>query len=120
MGRLGERGAVGPEECGGAFTEWQPEEEVTLTDPTTESQADELRIIRDLFNWFQGVAITSIVPAEVKYRRDIDIVLEDHASRSLLRWSHCSTWPVNYVAGDWDTKSDEEVIDVGDGDLRLL
>ena len=68
---------------------------------------------RDLFDWFQDVAITSsgLGLTDVNYKRNIDIVQQDRDGTTLRRWSLSRAWPVKFVAGDWDNESDENVIE---------
>lgn len=68
---------------------------------------------RDLFDWFQDVAITSsgLGLTDVNYKRNLDIVQQDRDGTTLRRWSLSRAWPVKFVAGDWDNESDENVIE---------
>jgi len=68
---------------------------------------------RDLFDWFQDVAITSsgLGLNGVGYKRNLDIVQQDRDGTTLRRWSLSGAWPVKFVAGDWDNESDENVIE---------
>ncbi len=79
--------------------------DVTLERGTTQD--------RDLFDWFQDLAITSISLglADVNYKRNLDIVQQDRDGRTLRRWSLSRARPVKFVAGDWDNEIDENVIE---------
>ena len=92
---------------------------LTFADVTLERGATQ---DRDLFDWFQEVAITSsgLGLTDVNYKRNLDIVQQDRDGTTLRRWSLSRAWPVKFVAGDWDNESDENVIDVGDAYVRLL
>ena len=92
---------------------------LTFADVTLERGATQ---DRDLFDWFQDVAITSsgLGLTDVNYKRNIDIVQQDRDGTTLRRWSLSRARPVKLVVGDWDNESDENVIDVGDAYVRLL
>ena len=83
---------------------------LTFSDVTLERGATQ---DRDLFSWFQDVAITSsgLGLADVNYKRNLDIVQQDRDGVTLRRWSLSRAWPVKFVAGDWDNGSDENVIE---------
>ena len=83
---------------------------LTFSDVTLERGATQ---DRDLFRWFQDVAITSsgLGLADVNYKRNLDIVQQDRDGVTLRRWSLSRAWPVKFVAGDWDNESDENVIE---------
>jgi phage tail-like protein len=68
---------------------------------------------RDLFDWFQGVAITSsgLGLTDVNKKRNLDIVQQGRYGTTLRRWSLARAWPVNFVAGDWGNEADEHVIE---------
>lgn len=68
---------------------------------------------RDLFDWFQDVAITSsgLGLPDVAYKRNLDIVQQDRDGTTLRRWSLTGAWPVKFVAGEWDNEADENVIE---------
>jgi phage tail-like protein len=68
---------------------------------------------RDLFDWFQDVAITSsgLGLTDNHYKRSLDIVQQDRDGTTLRRWSLSGAWPVKFVAGDWDNEADENVIE---------
>ena len=68
---------------------------------------------RDLFDWFQDVAITSsgLGLTDVNYKRNLDIVQQDRDGLTLRRWSLSRAWPVKFVAGEWDNESDENIIE---------
>jgi hypothetical protein len=38
-------------------------------------------------------------------------VQQDRDGTTLRRWSLSRTWPVKFVAGDWDNEADENVIE---------
>ena len=83
---------------------------LTFSDVTLERGATQ---DRDLFSWFQDVAITSsgLGLADVNYKRNLDIVQQDRDGVTLRRWSLSRAWPVKFVAGEWDNESDENVIE---------
>ena len=83
---------------------------LTFADVTLERGATQ---DRDLFDWFQDVAITSsgLGLTDVNYKRNLDIVQQDRDGTTLRRWSLSRAWPVKFVAGDWDNESDENVIE---------
>ena len=68
---------------------------------------------RDLFDWFQDVAITSsgLGLTDVNYKRNLDVVQQDRDGVTLCRWSLSRAWPIKFVAGEWDNESDENVIE---------
>ena len=83
---------------------------LTFADVTLERGATQ---DRDLFDWFQDVAITSsgLGLTDVTYKRNLDIVQQDRDGTTLRRWSLSRAWPVKFVAGDWDNDADENVIE---------
>lgn len=83
---------------------------MSFTDVTLERGATQ---DRDLFDWFQEVAITSsgFGQADPNYKRNLDIVQLDRDGTTLRRWSLSRAWPVKFVAGEWDNESDENVIE---------
>jgi phage tail-like protein len=83
---------------------------LTFADVTLERGATQ---DRDLFDWFQDVAITSsgLGLTDVFYKRNLDIVQQDRDGTTLRRWTLSGAWPVKFVAGDWDNESDENVIE---------
>ena len=83
---------------------------LTFADVTLERGATQ---DRDLFDWFQDVAITSsgLGLTDVNYKRNLDIVQQDRDGTTLRRWSLSRAWPVKFVAGDWDNEADENVIE---------
>ena len=83
---------------------------LTFSDVTLERGATQ---DRDLFRWFQDVAITSsgLGLADVNYKRNLDIVQQDRDGVTLRRWSISRAWPTKFVAGEWDNESDENVIE---------
>ena len=83
---------------------------LTFADVTLERGATQ---DRDLFDWFQDVAITSsgLGLTDVNYKRNLDIVQQDRDGSTLRRWSLSRAWPVKFVAGDWDNEADENVIE---------
>ena len=68
---------------------------------------------RDLFDWFQDVAITSSVLGlnDVHYMRNLDIVQQDRYGTTFRRLWLSWAWPVKFVAGDWDNEPDKNVIE---------
>ena len=83
---------------------------LTFSDVTLERGATQ---DRDLFDWFQDVAITSsgLGLTDVNYKRNLDIVQQDRDGLTLRRWSLSRAWPVKFVAGEWDNESDENIIE---------
>ena len=83
---------------------------LTFSDVTLERGATE---DRDLFDWFQDVAITAsgIGLTDVNYKRNLDVVQQDRDGVTLRRWSLSRAWPVKFVAGEWDNESDENIIE---------
>ena len=77
------------------------------------AQAWGATVDRDLFDWFQDVAATAsgLGLTGVGYKRSLDIVQQDRDGTTLRRWSLSRAWPVKFVAGEWDNKSDENVIE---------
>ena len=47
----------------------------------------------------------------MNYKRNLDIVQQDRDGLTLRRWSLSLSWPVKFVAGEWDNESDENVIE---------
>ena len=66
---------------------------LTFSDVTLERGATQ---DRDLFDWFQDVAITSsgLGLTGVNYKRNLDIVQQDRDGTTLRRWSLSRAWPV--------------------------
>ncbi|MFH0900617.1 MAG: phage tail protein [Pseudomonadota bacterium] len=83
---------------------------LTFSDVTLERGATQ---DRDLFDWFQDVAITSswLGLPDIGYKRNLDIVQQDRDGTTLRRWSLFNAWPVKFVAGEWDNEADENVIE---------
>ncbi len=83
---------------------------LTFSDVTLERGATR---DRDLFNWFQDVALTAsgLGLPDPGYKRNLDIVQQDRDGSTLRRWSLSGAWPVKFVAGEWDNESDENVIE---------
>ena len=83
---------------------------LTFADVTLERGATK---DRDLFDWFQDVAITSsgLGLPDNGYKRNLDIVQQDRDGTTLRRWSLAHAWPVKFVAGEWDNEADENVIE---------
>jgi phage tail-like protein len=83
---------------------------LTFADVTLERGATQ---DRDLFDWFQDVAITAggLGLPDSGYKRNLDIVQQDRDGRTLRRWSLSGAWPLKFVAGEWDNESDENVIE---------
>jgi phage tail-like protein len=83
---------------------------LTFADVTLERGASQ---DRDLFDWFQDVAVTSsgLGLVDPYYKRNLDIVQQDRDGTTLRRWSLAHAWPTKFVAGDWDNGSDEVVIE---------
>ena len=83
---------------------------LTFSDVTLERGATE---DRDLFDWFQDVAITAsgLGLTGVRFKRGVDIVQQDRDGTTLRRWALSRAWPVKFVAGDWDNEADENVIE---------
>lgn len=83
---------------------------LTFSDVTLERGASQ---DRDLFDWFQDVAITSsgLGLTDVQYKRNVEIVQQDRDGTTLRRWALYNAWPVKFVAGEWDNESDENVIE---------
>jgi phage tail-like protein len=68
---------------------------------------------RDLFDWFQDVAITSsgLGLTDPNYKRNLDIVQLDRDGTTLRRWTLYRAWPIKFIAGEWDAEADENVIE---------
>ena len=83
---------------------------LTFADITLERGATQ---DRDLFDWFQDVAIASsgLGLTGGAYKRTLDIVQQDRDGSTLRRWSVSGAWPVKFVAGEWDNDADENVIE---------
>ena len=83
---------------------------LTFADVTLERGATQ---DRDLFDWFQDVAIMSsgLGLSGIAYKRNLDIVQQDRDGVTLRRWALSRAWPVKFVAGEWDNESDENVIE---------
>jgi phage tail-like protein len=95
---------------GGSLIPHKSPGRLTFADVTLERGAT---LDRDLYDWFQDVAITSsgIGLPDVGYKRNLDIVQQDRDGTTLRRWSLFRAWPVKFVAGEWDAESDENVIE---------
>ncbi len=83
---------------------------LTFADVTLERGATQ---DRDLFDWFQDVAVTAsgLGLVDNAYKRNLDIVQQDRDGTTLRRWSLTGAWPVKFVAGEWDNEADENVIE---------
>lgn len=83
---------------------------LTFSDITLERGATQ---DRDLFDWFQEVAITSsgLGLTNPSYKRNLDVVQQDLDGTTLRRWGVTKAWPTKFVAGEWDNDSDENVIE---------
>ncbi len=59
------------------------------------------------------MAITSsgLGLTDVNYKRNLDIVQQDHDGTTLRSWSLSLAWPMKFVADDRDTEGDENVIE---------
>ena len=68
---------------------------------------------REIFDWFQDVATTSsgLGLTDPHYKRNADVVQQDRDGTTLRRWSLSQSWPVKFVAGEWDNDSDENVME---------
>jgi len=95
---------------GGALVPNKSPGRLTFADITLERGATQ---DRDLFDWFQDVAITSsgLGLTANGYKRNVDIVQQDRDGTTLRRWTLTGAWPVKFVAGAWDNESDENVIE---------
>ena len=95
---------------GGALIPNKSPGRLTFADVTLERGATR---DRDLFNWFQDVALTAsgLGLPDPGYKRNLDIVQQDRDGSTLRRWSLSGAWPVKFVAGEWDNESDENVIE---------
>ncbi len=83
---------------------------LTFPDVTLERGATQ---DRDLFDWFEEVAVTSsgLGSVDPNYKRNLDIVQQDRDGSTLRRWSLTGAWPVKFVAGEWDNEADENVVE---------
>ena len=83
---------------------------LTFSDITLERGATQ---DRDLFDWFQDVAVTSsgLGLVDPYYKRNLDLVQQDRDATTLRRWSIARAWPTKFVAGEWDNESDEKLIE---------
>ena len=77
---------------------------------------------RDLFDWFQDVAITSsgLGLTDVNYKRNLDIVQQDRDGTTLRRWTLSRAWPTKFVAGRVGQRERRERHRVGHAHVRLL
>ncbi len=66
---------------------------------------------RDLFEWFQEVAITSsgLGLTDVNGKRNLDAVHQNRDGVSLRRCPLSRAWPIKF--GEWDNEGDENVIE---------
>lgn len=83
---------------------------LTYSDITLERGAT---LNRDLYEWFRSVANAASGQGLVDayYKRTLDIVQKDRDGLTLRRWRLHNAWPQKFVAGDWDSDSDENVIE---------
>src|SRR4030067_1447759 len=72
---------------------------LTFSDVTLERGATQ---DRDLFDWFQDVAITSsgLGLTDVNYKRNLDVVQQDRDDLHLRRWWLSRAWPVECCGGE--------------------
>lgn len=45
-----------------------------------------------------------------QFKRDLDVVQRDRDGSEVYRWNVYGAWPKKFVAGEWDSTSDEAVI----------
>ncbi len=85
---------------------------LTYADITLERGAT---IDLELFVWFESTAKASAGLGgagliDDAYKRTLDVVVLDRDDSELQRWTVTNAWPMKFVAGSWDNKSDEKVI----------
>lgn len=95
---------------GGSLIPHKSPGKLTFSDITLERGATQ---DRDLFDWFQEVAITSsgLGLTSPFYKRNLDVVQQDRDGTTLRRWGVTKAWPTKFVAGEWDNDADENVIE---------
>ena len=66
----------------------------------------------DLYNWFSQVSLmaTGTGQPEPHFKRDLSIVQLGRSGTPRIRWHVYGAFPIEFVAGDWDSSSDEIVI----------
>lgn len=73
----------------------------------------------DMYTWFAtvvqmsaaGVGSAAIGLASPYYKRNVDVAQLDRDGSTLRRWTLFGAWPVKFIAGAWDAKADEVVIE---------
>lgn len=67
----------------------------------------------DMYIWWSqcGDAETGAGAAEPAYKRTVDIVQRDREGNERRRWRLYKAWPKRFVAGDWDSSSEENVVE---------
>ena len=68
---------------------------------------------RDLYDWASQVknAVTRRGLTADDYKRQLDIVQLDLDGSEVARWTLVNAYPNKFVAGDWDSKVDEGVME---------
>lgn len=90
---------------GGSMIPVKEPARITFADITLEKGATNSA---ELFNWF---AITAAPLPQARainaHKRMVDIVAQDRAFNTIVRWRIVNAFPVGYKAGEWDNASDD-------------
>lgn len=67
----------------------------------------------DLWDWWQLVvdATTGLGLPDEQYKRTVVISQLDRDGTVLKRWTLAKAWPHKYTGGEWDAKSEENVVE---------
>ena len=78
---------------------------VTLTIGSTDNE--------ELYNWFLQVIDAAANSGEVDedYKRTLNLVQKDRNGIEKRRFKLFKAWPMKYIAGEWDAKAEENVIE---------
>jgi phage tail-like protein len=78
---------------------------VTLTIGATDNQ--------ELYNWWLQVIDAASNSGEIdeEYKRTVNLVQKDRNGTEKRRFKLFKAWPMKYVAGEWDAKAEENVIE---------
>lgn len=95
---------------GGAIIADKSPGRVTFTDITLQRGATQ---DEDCFKWWKQVANVAAGSGLVdeKYKRNGHVNQQDRDGKSLRRWDIVKSWPLKFVAGEWDNDADENVIE---------
>ncbi|WP_222927718.1 phage tail protein [Biomaibacter acetigenes] len=67
----------------------------------------------ETYEWFRQVIDASQETGGAEpdeYKRNLSIIQLDRAGREVQRWNVYGAWPTDFVAGEWDSTSEEKTI----------